>query len=98
MGGSGEHLYCFEFPCLGISIEDDFEEQEIFSVKETTIDRFLTLEKEFEYIYDFGDNWEHSIIVEKYYNTKGETRPKIVVELGVIVLLSHMIWKKLMKN
>lgn len=65
MGWSGEHLYCFEFPRLGISIEDDFEEQEIFSVKETTIDRFLTLEKEFEYIYDFGDNWEHSIIVEK---------------------------------
>ena len=38
MGWSGEHLYCFEFPCLGISIEDDFEEQEIFSVKETTFD------------------------------------------------------------
>ena len=37
----------------------------------TTINKLITSEKqEFHYHYDFGDNWEHTIVVEKIFNSE----------------------------
>lgn len=33
--------------------------------KSVKIDKYLEVGKEIEYVYDMGDNWEHTIILEK---------------------------------
>lgn len=73
MGWIGYHMHCFEFFRLGISVEmktdelDFFEDmnEESLDEEETVIDAFLERENNFTYVYDFGDNWEHKVTVEK---------------------------------
>lgn len=62
--------------------EDDIfgEEKEPFDESVTLLSKFLTEEQsKITYIYDFGDNWEHQIILEKIlpYNTN-EVYPQVI--------------------
>jgi len=61
------HLFKFEFNNISITPPDaGFLEEDEKDPKKVKVNEFVNSEKQkFLYIYDFGDNWEHSIIVEK---------------------------------
>ncbi len=51
--------------------EDDFMFEEALDAFEVKLSEIFTREKQkFTYIYDFGDNWEHSIVLEKVLQEK----------------------------
>lgn len=72
-GWEHAHLYEFYFPKNGDRISmpnefgdgfaDDFAEG--FSAREECIDNWMDAGEKFEYTYDFGDDWNHMVLVEK---------------------------------
>lgn len=66
MGWDNYHLYEFKTDALSILVphpdySDDFEDS-----KKISLDSIIREEgQKFGYIYDFGDNWKHLIVVEK---------------------------------
>lgn len=68
MGWMNDHLYCFEKGNLryGIKFDDDPIDTGIKSSEGVTLKFLLRKEKDkITYLYDFGDYWEHSILLEK---------------------------------
>ena len=70
-GWGDYHLYQFSpngygsNPVIGIPSKDDWEQPEMNSMK-TRLNKVFTQEKQsFNYIYDFGDDWVHKIVLEK---------------------------------
>jgi len=70
-GWGDYHLYQFSptgygsYPVIGIPSKDDWEQPEMDSMK-TKLKKIFTQEKQsFNYIYDFGDDWSHKIVLEK---------------------------------
>ena len=63
----------------GVSFADDPEKARLSDF------RFRPLER-FGYLYDFGDNWDHDIIVEKIVSLDpalgGKCSPRFVLSLG----------------
>jgi hypothetical protein len=65
------HLYQFcptgygSNPVIAVPSKDDWEQPEMNSMK-TKLNKIFTKEKQsFTYIYDFGDDWIHKILLEK---------------------------------
>lgn len=63
------HLY--QFPIAGLQITapyDDIEDvdEEIADSRKTYIGDWLVEGANLDYVYDFGDNWKHKIIIEKF--------------------------------
>jgi hypothetical protein len=65
------HLYQFSptgygsNPVIAIPLKDDWEQPDR-NAKTTKLEEFFTTEKQsFVYIYDFGDDWTHQIVLEK---------------------------------
>ena len=65
------HLYQFSpsgygsNPVIAIPSKDDWEQPEM-NAKKTKLNKIFTQEKQsFNYIYDFGDDWSHKIVLEK---------------------------------
>ncbi|KAF0996587.1 plasmid pRiA4b ORF-3 family protein [Geobacillus sp. TFV-3] len=76
MGWEQAHLYEFEFGDIVIGIPDDWDfygfGKMFEDARRTTLEQWLKKEKQkFQYTYDFGDYWRHTITVEKI-----ETLPK----------------------
>ena len=69
MGWWNEHLYNFSIRGLEYGIPDeegDFFENELDDSRKIKISKFNFHEKDkFGYVYDFGDDWEHTIKVGK---------------------------------
>ena len=74
MGWCGYHLFSFTFfrDTLEImeegedySFEDYWDGREYLEASNTCIEDFLEGVKSFTYIYDFGDDWHHTVKVEK---------------------------------
>ncbi|WP_084780481.1 plasmid pRiA4b ORF-3 family protein [Bacillus massilinigeriensis] len=71
MGWGGYHLYSFEIEDVEIQLpDDDFgipdSYRDIRNANKEKLGYWIHKEKQsFNYTYDFGDNWEHKIIVEK---------------------------------
>ncbi len=65
MGWYGGHLH--EFDVFGESYGDaQVMQREVLDEKKVALGQLLTGEKEkFHYLYDFGDSWQHEILVEK---------------------------------
>jgi hypothetical protein len=65
-GWQDYHLFGFDFENATISLpdEDGFAEVRDKNAKKEKIDAYLEKGVEFGYTYDYGDNWEHHIIVE----------------------------------
>ena len=68
MGWEDYHLHSFEIGGVEYGIfneewENDFEDEK----KVKLADLKLAEKQKFEYVYDFGDNWEHEIKVEKIF-------------------------------
>jgi hypothetical protein len=74
MGWSNLHLYRFEIKGTKygeISPEDDYWGLHFEDAQSTQLRRVIDGEKsKFNYEYDFGDNWEHEITVEKIIPAK----------------------------
>ncbi|MBF0565950.1 MAG: plasmid pRiA4b ORF-3 family protein [Nitrospirae bacterium] len=78
MGWSDSHLHAFFIvnPATGMKEEignpnggdpfDDVDDSEILSGRKKMISRYFTIgNKKANYVYDFGDNWEHVVLLEK---------------------------------
>ncbi|MCX7097232.1 MAG: plasmid pRiA4b ORF-3 family protein [Methylococcales bacterium] len=64
MGWENYHLHQFEFRQTYYGVPD--EEFEMENESKYKLSQLLTHEKEsMNYIYDFGDNWQHKILLEK---------------------------------
>jgi hypothetical protein len=67
MGWDGYHLHEFEVGgrCYG-EPDPDWETQDVADEAEVRLDQVITGEGfKMGYLYDFGDNWEHALLVEK---------------------------------
>ncbi|MCV6638980.1 plasmid pRiA4b ORF-3 family protein [Candidatus Albibeggiatoa sp. nov. NOAA] len=72
MGWGGHHLHQFESGGVfyGNPEDDLFGDGDIKEEKQYTLSELLTQEKDkINYQYDFGDSWEHQIILEKILPT-----------------------------
>lgn len=71
MGWENYHLYSFDTKDARVEILDDSFEffpssKEIYDAEETQVGELLTEEKQkCLYTYDFGDDWEHELVLEK---------------------------------
>lgn len=70
MGWCGYHLSAFEFYHLGLRLEEEPEDiprgdYDVEDASEAMIEPYMDTEKWFTYVYDFGDDWEHRVTVEK---------------------------------
>jgi hypothetical protein len=74
MGWYGGHLHEFNF--FGDTYSDpEGMEGEVLDERKVTLGQLITGEKEkFHYLYDFGDSWEHEILVEKILPIEKGTR------------------------
>ena len=89
MGWTDTHLHEFitKFPggilkiSIGVPDEDELEEeQKILPGWKHKIKKFFTLENsKADYIYDFGDYWQHKVQLEKIISAeKGSVYPKCI--------------------
>jgi len=66
MGWEDSHLFEFDQGGLSIGMPHDDYGDEVQNSKKIRLSNIFTTEKQrLNYIYDFGDGWEHSIFVEK---------------------------------
>jgi len=70
-GWENYHLYQFSpqgygsYPIIAIPSKDDWKKPDMNATK-TKLNKVFTAEKQkFTYIYDFGDDWVHQIVLEK---------------------------------
>ena len=84
MGWDGEHLFDMEFPHQQLRISEDVDEfvgwgdNDYLEASTTFIREFLEENKNFNYTYDFGDNWEHKVTVEKILEDYELNYPKVI--------------------
>lgn len=82
------HLHEFEFKKEGIRIAGSMDEGDMWDVEDilqedqTLIDKLLAVGKKFTYTYDFGDDWVHTIAVEKYLEDYAERIAKVLKYKG----------------
>lgn len=66
MGWENYHLYEFKVGDLSILEPSEDYDDDVENSKKVKLNNVLVKEKQkFTYTYDFGDTWEHSIVVEK---------------------------------
>jgi hypothetical protein len=80
-GWEDGHLHEFSFADRSVLIGAEEEDGDVDVVPEhkAVIDEFLTTEKWIRYIYDFGDDWTHKIVLEKT-DTKWKQRYPVLMK------------------
>jgi hypothetical protein len=80
MGWTDSHLHSFRIAGLEYSNADDLDELQMLDVKGRRLDTLLAgTVREFVYLYDFGDGWEHRVVVESLAEAReGWTYPLCV--------------------
>ena len=75
-GWTDTHLHQFFIGGTSYGQPDDFDEPVVDEAAVTLVHAVGTRTKGFSYVYDFGDNWEHDIVVEKIVaGNSGSERP-----------------------
>jgi Plasmid pRiA4b ORF-3-like protein len=71
MGWHSAHLYQFRKGFdINIGLPNDYMDEEFLDIRTTPISMLLNKEKtKVVYDYDFGDSWQHDVIVEKIIDT-----------------------------
>lgn len=87
MGWCGYHLSSFAFYHRGIMLEEEPEEPwygeyDVYDASEYLIDFLLDSEEWFTYTYDFGDDWEHRVTIEKVLSDYDCNYPKVLKYKG----------------
>lgn len=89
MGWFGEHLYSFEFPDLQLRLEElnenydyFFENMDVDDSSEIMLEAYLDLENRFTYVYDFGNEWRYTVVVEKTLTDYDRNYPAILKYRG----------------
>src|SRR3989338_6756284 len=70
MGWGGYHLYAFYVEKEQISVPHPYSDDKQINAKKVKLKNMLSLKQKFGYVYDFGDNWEHILTVEKILDNK----------------------------
>jgi len=71
MGWTNSHLHSFRIGEREYSNAEDRDELNMLNVKGCKLDALLgDAIREFRYLYDFGDSWEHRIVVESIAEAK----------------------------
>lgn len=84
MGWFDSHLHQFDIDSVfyGPPLEEDWDMEAVENEEEYTLQSLADrLEPHFDYIYDFGDDWQHRITVEKILQP-GEGKPYPVLIKG----------------
>jgi hypothetical protein len=75
-GWTDSHLHQFEIAGRRFGVPGDFDEEILDEAQVTISEALGTGIKRFSYIYDFGDDWEHDVVVEKIIGgNSGRERP-----------------------
>jgi hypothetical protein len=110
MGWTNSHMHSFEYNGKSYServIGDDFwDEFDCVDYKNFKVSKFLKNEKDkIKYEYDFGDGWEHNIVLEKILPIENDKRYPICIggknscppeDCGGIYYYIHML--EVLKN
>lgn len=70
MGWGDYHLYAFYVEKEQISLPHPYSDNKELNAKKIKLKDKLSLKQKLGYVYDFGDNWEHTLIVEKILDDK----------------------------
>ncbi|MGH2879290.1 MAG: plasmid pRiA4b ORF-3 family protein [Solirubrobacteraceae bacterium] len=83
-GWTDTHLHSFEYQGEQIGVPDPEWDNECADEAETTLaEVLLSLKDRIRYTYDFGDNWEHDISLEKVMvPDAGDGRPALLTGKG----------------
>jgi hypothetical protein len=83
-GWTDTHLHSFEYEGEQIGVPDPEWENDCADEAETTLDEVLLGPKDrVRYTYDFGDNWEHDIVLEKVMEPDAsDGRPALLTGKG----------------
>lgn len=84
MGWTNSHLHSFDIQGVeyGMLMPDlDFDEMELEDEQTVRLNQVVSGEKsKFTYLYDFGDSWDHEILVEKILEADSETDYPICIK------------------
>lgn len=81
MGWTNTHLYLFFIGGDSFSVDDgDFDSVSIDSRRMTLRRLYLRPRQKIKYIYDLGDNWEHTITAEKFFDDAPEGMAPQLIE------------------
>jgi hypothetical protein len=81
MGWSNYHLYQFTINGLSILVPNEDYDDEYEDSQKVRLKDFLNTEKQkFSYLYDFGDNWKHILVVEKFISSASADKYPICVD------------------
>jgi hypothetical protein len=82
-GWTDTHLHSFEYDGEQIGVPDPEFDNDCADEAETTLDKVLLGPKDrVRYTYDFGDNWEHDIVLEKVTEPDKDGRPVLLTGKG----------------
>lgn len=74
LGWQGYHLHSFEIDGEQFGEPDPLEELELEDELDVRLDAVATEGKRFTYVYDFGDWWEHEVLVERVFDADPDER------------------------
>jgi hypothetical protein len=79
-GWTDTHLHSFEYVGEKIGVPDPEWDNDCVDEAETTLDEVLLGPKDrVRYTYDFGDNWEHDIVLEKVIEPDADDGPPVLL-------------------
>lgn len=73
MSWGNYHLYSFNIGKEEIGIPDPDFRDNLLNARKIKLKDKLSIKQKFGYVYDFGDNWEHILSVEKVLDNKDVT-------------------------
>ncbi len=80
MGRGDYHLYSFYVNKEEIGLPDPNFRNDLLNAKKIKLKKMLLPKQKVGYMYDFGDGWEHTLIVEKILNDKDSALVPICLE------------------
>ena len=82
MGWRDHHIFAFKIGAKEYGIpHPDFRDMKVYDARRYTLERlFPDRPTSFEYVYDFGDNWEHLVEIEQEEDARYRQRYPICID------------------